>query len=355
MRRQSETCNTIILGDAVEILETIDDSSARLFYLDPPFLTQRRFLVESGSETSAAFDDIWEGGIRQYSEWIKPLLMEVHRILGARGSLYVHLDDRVSHYVKVMLDQIFGLRNFRNEIIWKRQSSHNDPYQGARSYGRIHDVILFYTKTENYTWNQPFLPYDEGYLRRKYRFVEKQTNRRYALGDLTGPGGLSKGNAWYEFLGVSRYWRYSKKRMCDLHEAGRIVQTKPGNVPLMKRYLDEMHGKPAQDIWDDIKLVRGKESAGYPTQKPLRLLERIVLVSTDPGDLVIDPTCGSGSTLVAAERLGRRWLGVDDSVEACRVALSRLQDIEADVSLVELSPTATTSKKARSMASGRLS
>lgn len=281
-----------------------------------------------------AFDDRWDGGIKQYREWVGPLLTQVHRVLSSTGSLYIHVDSRVSHYVKVMLDEIFGQKNFRNEIIWKRLGSHNDSYQGARFYGRIHDVILFYTKCPSYKWNRPFVPYSEDYVRRTYRYVEKDTDRKYALGDLTAPGGPNKGNAKYEFLGVTRYWRYSADRMLDLLKNGRIVQNKPGAVPLLKRYLDEMLGKPIQDVWDDIQLVRGKESSGFPTQKPQHLLERIIYASTDPGDLVVDPLCGSGTTLLAAQRLGRRWLGIDMSKQACLMALSRLREQGTEAAIV---------------------
>lgn len=322
--------DVVIVGDAVDVLQSFEDSSVMLLYLDPPFLTQREFVIISGRRTKSAFNDKWEGGLAQYRAWMQALLVEGRRVMHDEGSIYVHVDPRVSHYVKIMLDEIFGRANFRNEIVWKRQTSHNDTYQGARFFGRIHDIILFYTRSSRYKWNRPFVPYDAVYVRKKYRFVEPETNRRYALGDLTGPGGPNKGNARYEFLGVIRYWRYSKERMLDLLNNGRIVQKKPGSVPLLKRYLDEMLGKPVQDIWDDINLARGAESTGYPTQKPVKLLERLVYVSTDPGDLVVDPGCGSGSTLVAAHKLGRRWIGIDSSENACKIAMARLRNSGAE-------------------------
>lgn len=324
-----------MVGDAIDVLGSLEDSSAMLFYLDPPFLSQRSFVFETRQRVRTAFDDRWEGGIEQYREWIRPLLDQVHRVLHPKGSLYVHVDARVSHYVKIMLDEIFSQKNFRNEIVWKRVGSHNDSYQGARFYGRIHDVILFYTKSDSYKWNTPYLPYSPEYLRKRYRHTERETARRYALGDLTAPGGPNKGNPKYEFLGVTRYWRYSRERMQDLLENGRIVQSSSGAVPLLKRYLDEMLGRPAQDVWDDIRLVRGKESSGYPTQKPQSLVERLLYASTDPGDFVIDPLCGSGTTLLSAQRLGRRWLGIDSSRRACLIALSRLRQTGIESNLID--------------------
>jgi DNA modification methylase len=325
----------VVVGDAVRVLKTIGDSSSVMCYLDPPFLSQRSFLFESGRRVRTAFDDRWDGGIVEYTEWISPLLTEVHRVLDSTGSVYVHVDTRVSHYVKVILDGIFGRKNFRNEIIWKRLGSHNDASQGARFYGRIHDVILFYTKTDSYKWHTPYLPYQPEYIRRTYRYREVETGRRYALGDLSAPGGPNKGNPKYEFLGVTRYWRYSKERMDELLRNGRIVQRKAGNVPLLKRYFDEVMGKPAQDVWDDIDLVRNKGRNAYPTQKPQTLLERLIYASTDPGDLLIDPLCGSGTSLLAAHKLGRKWLGVDSSKQACQLALGRLRQVGVESSLVD--------------------
>jgi hypothetical protein len=149
--------------------------------------------------------------------------------------------------------------------------------------GRLHDIVFFYTKGDDFTCNMQFTPYDQEYVDTFYHYVELGTGRRYRLGDIAGPGGAAKGNPRYEFLGVTRYWRYSKERMQELFEQGRIVQTKPGAVPAYKRYLDEMPGVPLQDIWDDIPPIaaQAKERLGYPTQKPLPLLERIIAYSSN--------------------------------------------------------------------------
>jgi hypothetical protein len=229
-----------------------------------------------------------------------------------------------------MLDQIFGEENFINEIIWKRQSAHNDAKQGSKHLGRIHDTIFIYGGGGEYFFKHLYKPYDSEYVDQFYRYTEPETGRKYRLGDLTAPGGASpsKGNPHYEFLGVTRYWRYSKENMQKLYEEGRIVQTKPGTVPAYKRYLDEGKGVPLGSVWDDIGPIQAAagERLGYPTQKPLKLLERIVEISSQPNDIVLDAFCGCGTALVAAQNLGRQWIGLDISPTSCRVMAKRLRD-----------------------------
>ena len=172
-------------------------------------------------------------------------LLAMRRVLSPTGSIYLHCDDTASHYLKLVMDAIFGQQNFRTEVIWKRTSAHNDTKQGRKQPGRIHDVLLFYTKGESWTWHPVYTDYDKGYVDRFYKHVEPQTGRRYRLGDLTGPYGAAKGNPYYEVMGVSRHWRYSQKHMEALIDEGRVVQTRPGAVPAYKRYLDEMPGVPS--------------------------------------------------------------------------------------------------------------
>jgi site-specific DNA-methyltransferase (adenine-specific) len=194
-------------------------------------------------------------------------LIELHRILKTTGSLYLHCDSSASHYLKIILDSVFGPQSFRNEIIWKRSSAHNDGKQGARHFGRITDTILLYTKSRHATWNTLHTQYDEQYASGMYKYVETETNRRYGLFDLSGPGGAAKGNPEFEVLGVTRFWRFSRERMKELQAQGRIVQTRPGAVPRQKRYLDEMPGVQLQNLWDDLPVIsnRSKEALGYPT------------------------------------------------------------------------------------------
>lgn len=265
-----------------------------------------------------------------YIGYMRPRCEELHRVLKPTGSFYYHCDWHASHYVKVMLDQIFGENAFQNEIIWKRQSGHSDSKQGSKHFGRLHDTIFLYAGSDNRTWNQIYQPYDQEYIDTFYSNVESGTGRRFQYGDLTAPGGAapSKGNPYYEFLGVKRYWRYSKERMDQLYQEGRIEFRPKGKVPRLKRYLDEAKGMPLQSLWMDIRpLINfGKEALGYPTQKPLALLERIIRVSSNENDIVLDAFCGCGTALVAAQNLKRQWIGIDVSPTACRVMAKRLRD-----------------------------
>ena len=201
-----------------------------LIYLDPPFRTNRSYFLNklNGEWGSVIFHDHWEEGILQYINWLYPRLKESKRLLKTTGSVYLHCDTHASHYLKVTMDQIFGQHNFRNEIIWKRKAVHNGFRQGARHFGRIHDTILFYSKSDLPKWNEPFTPYSQEYIEGTYRYVEPHTGRRYALGDLTGPGGPSKSNPQYMFMGVRRYWRYSRSKMNALRKQGKIVQNRRG-------------------------------------------------------------------------------------------------------------------------------
>jgi DNA modification methylase len=358
---------TLFFGDNLKILQRIPDETFDLIYLDPPFNSYRTYNVlfkEGQVDSSAqihAFEDTWEWTpqtLRQFedlqqstnpkiailvtslAEFIgqNPMmaylvnmtarLIPLKRVLKSTGSIYLHCDPTASHYLKIILDVIFGIDQFRNEIIWKRTSAHSDTRQGNVIHmGRVHDVILFYTKTNAAKRNELYQPYDEAYVKAFYRYKDPD-GRPYRLGDITGPGGASKGNPQYEFLGVTRYWRYSKERMQELYEQGRIVQTKPGTVPAYKRYLDEMPGTPLQDIWDDISPIgaQAAERLGYPTQKPEALLERIIQASTNEGDWVLDPFCGCGTTVAVAERLHRNWVGIDISILAINVIAKRLRE-----------------------------
>lgn len=315
-------------ADNLTRLREFPSDCVDLIYLDPPFFSNRRYEVIWGDEAEVrSFEDRWEGGIEHYARWMRHRLVEMHRILKPSGSLYLHCDPSASHYLKVALDAIFDdPGGFRSEIIWKRSSAHSDTKQGRRQHGRIHDSILFYTKGEEWTWNTVYTPYDDDYIEAFYKHVEPETGRRYRLGDLTGPGGASKGNPSYEVMGVTRYWRYSRERMDELIEEGRIIQTKPGGVPQYKRYLDEMPGVPLQDVWTDIRPVgaRATERIGYPTQKPEALLERIIEVSTDSGQIVLDPFCGCGTTIAVAQRLRREWIGIDISPQAVGIMKQRV-------------------------------
>jgi len=326
-RNNSMLTGKVINCDALTGMRQIPAGTVDLVYLDPPFFSKRDYHTKCLFDTYTGFTDKWQDGLEGYIAYMTSLIRECHRVLSKTGSIYIHCDWHASHYLKVQSDSIFGYSNFRNEIVWKRHNAHNDTAQGGKLFGRVHDVILFYSKSKTYTWNPIFQKYSDDYVKRYYRHVETGTGRRYAHGDLSGPGGPTKGNPYYEFLGFRRYWRYGKQRMANLYAQGRIIQKKKGTLPKLKRYLDEMPGIVLQDVWNDIMSVQvtRKESVGYPTQKPVQLLERIVEVSSNPNDVVLDPMCGSGTALVSARNLGRKWIGIDSNSIACRIAANRLE------------------------------
>src|SRR3989440_212024 len=261
-------------------------------------------------------------------------LLELHRVLKPTGSLYLHCDPTASHYLKIVLDTIFGAQNFRNEIAWKRSHPHGNI---SRMYGAIHDVIFFYSKTNNHTWNQPhkayFLPNGqlnperEEDVLKQYRFTEENTGRRYQATSLLNPN-PDRPNLTYEFHGHTKVWRWTKERMEKAELDGRLYFPKEGQgIPREKRYLDEQEGIPIQDMWDDILISSQAERLGYPTQKPLALLERIIQASSNPGDIILDPFCGCGTAIAAAQRLERRWIGIDVTHLAIALQKYRLEDM----------------------------
>lgn len=329
--------------DNLAVLLEMPDEFVDLVYLDPPFFSNRRYEVIWGDEAEVlSFEDRWRGGIREYTDWMRKRLVEMHRVLKPAGSLYLHCDPAASHYLKVMLDALFvAPGGFRSEIIWKRSSAHSDTKQGRKQHGRIHDVIFFYTKGDDWTWNPVYTPYDPEYIDAFYKHVEKGTGRRYRLGDLTGPGGAAKGNPQYEVMGVTRYWRYSKEKMEKLIEEGRVIQVKPGAVPAYKRYLDEMRGVPLQDVWTDISPVsaRGSERIGWPTQKPEALMERILASSTKRGQIILDPFCGCGTTIAVAQQMQRPWIGIDVSPQAATIMKRRVDSFGANAVVTGLPAT----------------
>jgi adenine-specific DNA-methyltransferase len=320
--------NLLIRGDALHALTSLARlpefareylGKVTLAYLDPPFNTQ---------QSSFQYDDALE-----HSVWLTMMrdrLMQVRELLAADGSVYVHCDNSEGHYLKALMDEVFGRKNFRNEIVWKRSTAHSDAKQGRKEYGNIHDVILFRSKGDDWKWTTQYIDHDEKYTRSKYTHVEEGTERRYRLDNLTGPGGAAKGNPEYEVMGVTRYWRYSRERMTELVAQGRVVQTKPGGVPQYKRYLDESSGVPLQDVWTDINAVNSQAIEGlkFATQKPENLLARIVAASSEPGDIVLDCFLGSGTTAAVAHKMGRRWVGIESSIDTTdaftKVRLSKI-------------------------------
>ena len=321
----------IYCGDNLEQLKKLPDACVDLIYIDPPFNSNRNYEVFWGeTKEKRAFEDRHES-TRAYIDYMRPRCVELARVLKLTGSFYYHCDWHASHYVKVMLDQIFGENNFQNEIVWKRTTAHSDTKQGAKQFGRIHDVLFSYTGgAKNWTFNQEFVPYDETYIESHYRHIEDGTGRKFRKGDLTANKG--GGDTEYEWKGVKpykgRYWAYSRAKMEDFEREGRLIYTKSG-MPEYKRYLDEMAGNGLGDVWDDIPPLnsQAQERLGYPTQKPLKLLERIIHASSHENDIVLDAFCGCGTALVAAQNLNRQWIGIDISPTACRVMAKRLRDV----------------------------
>ncbi|MBN2209568.1 MAG: restriction endonuclease [Candidatus Coatesbacteria bacterium] len=363
--------NTLYYGDNLDVLRRhIADETVDLVYLDPPFNSSAAYNVlfaeQNGSRAASqikAFKDTWrwdQGAAAAYREtaeagglvsksmqafrmllgdsdmlaylaMMAPRLVELRRVLKPTGSIYLHCDPTASHYLKMLLDAVFGPGNFLNEIVWKRADAKGDVGQGAKHFGRINDVILFYSKGGESTLNPQYLPMTQDYIDRWYGHKDPD-GRRYKLDNMLGPGGAAKGNPYYEVMGISRYWRYSKEHMEQLIKDGRVAQTRPGAVPMYKRYLDESKGVPLTSNWSDIRPLHGwaTEKLGYPTQKPEALLERIISASSNASDLVLDPFCGCGTTIAVAQRLNRRWIGIDITQAAIVVIKDRLRDTFGD-------------------------
>ena len=264
-----------------------------------------------------------------YLAMMAPRLIELHRVLKETGSIYLHCDPTASHYLKMLMDAIFEPRTFETRSSWKRSDAHSDAKQGAKHYGRIHDILLYYSKGTSPTFTQLYTPLPDKTQEKWYRHIEEGTGRRYSKADVTGPGGASKGNPHFEWKGITRYWRYNREKMEQLEARGKLVYTKSGMV-YEKRYLDESKGVAIQDWWDDISMLRGihrdSERLGYPTQKPKALLDRVVSSSSSEGDVVLDPFCGCGTAIEVAQQLNRRWIGIDITHLAIGLIKKRLDD-----------------------------
>jgi DNA modification methylase len=337
--------NVIYCGDNTEVMRRdILDNSIDLIYADPPFFSNKPYEVLWGNGYELrAFEDRWKGGIENYVAWMEPRLRECLRALKNTGSIYLHCDWHAGHRLQVLMDKIFGER-LVNEIIWKRTSAHTG--EGIiRSFGTVHDVILFYTKTENYTFVPQHVPYDKTYVEKFYRNVDKD-GRRWTSSDLMAAG-IRHGESGKPWRGIDpnkrgNHWKFTIAKLGELAKEGRIYfPKKAGGVPRYKRYLDEMEGQLLQDIWMDILPIQAhsKERLGYPTQKPEQLLERIISVSSNPLDIVLDPFCGCGTTLVVAQKLGRRWVGIDVSPTACKLMGNRLRKLHAQYKIIGLPKT----------------
>jgi site-specific DNA-methyltransferase (adenine-specific) len=374
--------NQLYFGDNLGILrEHIPVGSVDLVYLDPPFNSQATYNVlfaektgeksaaqitafedtwHWGEESEAAYDDVMKHGPRKLADLLQALraflgqndmmayltmmavrLVEMHRVLKPTGSLYLHCDPTAGHYLKLIMDAIFGVQNYRNEISWKRTGAHGS----AKRYGPVHDIIFFYTKSNRFIWNYPKTIHDQDYIAKHFRLKEPETGRLFQAISLTGAGVRmgDSGKPWREINPtlVKRHWALpanilsrigieggtTQEKLDALLAGGRIYfPKKTGGTPRLKFYLDELEGMAILDMWFDIPPIsaHAKERLGYPTQKPEALLERIIRASSNEGDLVLDPFCGCGTALVAAERLKRRWIGIDITHLAIALIRNRL-------------------------------
>ena len=336
--------NKLIWGDNKLILSALKNGPLReeieaqgglkLIYIDPPFDVGADFSMDieiggdpstgSGSETftkkpnileEIAYRDTWGKGADSFIAMIYERLILMRDLLAEDGSIYVHCDWRVNSFIRLALNEVFCADNYVNEITWKRSDAHSDVGQGAKHLGKICDTIFLYARRKGrQIVNMQFQPLPESTVDRWYRHIEEGTGRRYNKADVTGPGGAKKGNPVYEWKGITRAWRYSKEKMAQMDRDGLLVYSNSGQS-YQKRYLDESKGVPLQDLWDDIKMIRGihgsSEGLGYPTQKPQALLERVIKLSSNECDLVADFFCGSGTTAAVAEQLGRKWIVSD--------------------------------------------
>ncbi len=354
--------NKLYFGDNLDILrEHVPTEGVDLIYLDPPFNSNATYNVlftEANGEGSAAqiqaFDDTWHWnmeaeyayqrvvttGPRKLADLLQAMrsflgqndmmayltmmaerMVELHRVLKPTGSIYLHCDPTASHYLKLLMDAVFGPGNFRNEISWNRS---NPKSLHVVNFPNCRDVILRYSKTGKSIFNKVFSEHDMAYVDKAYKYTDER-GRRYRLLPLLNPND-NRPNLTYEFLGVTRVWRWSRERMQKAYEDGLVVQLKPGAVPQYKLYLEDSKGKTVTNDWDDIPQAAGAEHLGYPTQKPEALLERIIRVSSNQNDVVLDPFCGCGTAVAVAERLNRRWIGIDVTHIAISLMKYRLQD-----------------------------
>ena len=361
--------NRLYFGDNLDILkEYVADESVDLIYLDPPFNSNATYNVlfgEKGGEDSSAqitaFDDTWHWGLESelayrevvtdgpsaladmlqsmrsflgqndmmaYLTMMAQRMIELHRVLKETGSIYLHCDPTASHYLKLLLDAVFGSRNFRREIIWQRSRSHG----GASSYNSVHDTIFYYSKSDDFTWNPQHQPHDQSYIESHYNLVDED-GRRYQLVSAhgAGPGPARRFGDRLLEPPSGRHWSWTQVRIDQLIAEGRIVYTSSG-MPRYKRYIDDTPGRPLTDVWTDIPPVnsQAKERLDYPTQKPEALLERILSASSNEGEVVLDPFCGCGTATVASERLRRRWMGIDLTHLAIALIRHRLHDSFGD-------------------------
>ena len=333
--------NKLILGDCLEIMKEMSDECIDLIYLDPPFFSNRNYEVIWGDAGEIrSFQDRWSGGIDHYIAWLKERVEVMYRLLKPTGSIYLHCDWHANAYIRVdILDKLFGHKNFRNEIAWKRTTTHND-HKRARQYGRVTDTIFYYSKnTKKNTFKVQFEHYASNYIMSSYNRQDPD-GRRFKASDLSAPnGGISTSFEWKGVLPPkNRYWSYSKENLDEFELKGLIYWSSNGR-PYLKNYFDEMPGSSIDDFWNNCVFKTKNEKIGYPTQKPESLMERIIKASSNEGDIILDPFMGGGTSIAVADKLKRKWIGIDQSVQAVKVTELRLdkqQDLYSEPFTIQL-------------------
>ena len=372
--RLTPTGDALFYGDNLDVLRNhIEDASVDLIYLDPPFNSnanynvlfkspdgkQSQSQIEAFEDTwhwtdaaEAAFDDVMRSGHSDAAEMLRAMramlkendmmaylammavrLIELHRVLKPTGSLYLHCDPTASHYLKMLLDAVFGVPNYRNEITWKRQTAHSD---AKTKFSDVSDIILFYAKSKASKFKPVYVAHDPAYVSKFYRHDDNDGRGPYQIDNTASPN--PRPNMMYEWRGFpypDKGWRFQKETMQKLHDDGRLYYPKHADGSFdfskrvrVKRYLSEQEGSIVTSIWNDIHPLHASnaERLGYPTQKPVALLERILKASSNEGDVVLDPFCGCGTTIHAAEKLNRSWLGIDVTHLAIGLIRDRLRD-----------------------------
>lgn len=321
-----EAVNRLILGDNLEILKTIDSDTIDLIYLDPPFFSNRTYEVIWGDSGEVrSFEDRFSGGIDHYIAWLKERVAEMYRILKPTGSIFLHCDWHANAYIRTeILDRLFGYQNFRAEIIWKRTTAHNTT---SKKFGILTDSIFYYSKSNDYTFVPPQAKeHNEEYSSKAYRHTD-ENGRVYRTHLVERNAALGiRPNLIYEYKGYTPKWGWmmEREKLEQLDEAGKLVWNSNG-TPQRKIYLDEVAKPVLGNLWDDIPNVQSsKEKIGYPTQKPFALLQRILEMSSNENDLILDPFVGGGTTVAVADKFNRRWIGIDQSVQAIKVTEFRM-------------------------------
>lgn len=317
--------NRLYLAENAALLrDLLDDKEikgkVRLVYIDPPYATGSEFATR---ELEHAYDDVAVGA--QYLEFLRERLVLLRELLAEDGSIYVHLDNKMAFAAKVLMDEVFGAKNFRN---WITRVKSNRKNYTRKQYGNVSDYILFYAKSSSYIWNRSYEQWDDASMRREYQYVEEATGRRYKKVPVHAPG-VRNGATGGEWKGMmpppGKHWQYIPDKLDEMDAKGEIYWSPSGN-PRRKIYFDKSEGIPVQDVWTGMRDAHNQNIriTGYPTEKPLELLERIIAASSSEGDTVLDCFAGSGTTLAAAEKQGRRWVGIDNSVTAVETTIKRL-------------------------------